>query len=88
MNSDRAEVAGGVSDPHSNVGPGVRGLAQSAQDPIFTVEYDQAHPPESHRESFQVDGKMKSDTKQEPMDPKDLEEKFEAVARAFRVPSQ
>ncbi len=84
-NSDRAEVAGGVSDPHSNVGPGVRGLAQTAQDPIFTVEYDQAQAPKAIGKAFQVELKMKSDTKQEPVDSKDLEEKFEAVARASRL---
>lgn len=86
-NSDRAEVAGGVADPHSNVGPGVRGLAQTAQDPVFTVEYDQSHAPKAIG-AFQVELKMKSDTKQEPIDTKDLEEKFEAVARASRVRPQ
>lgn len=34
--SDRANVTSGVSDPHANVGPGTRGLAQSAVDPIFS----------------------------------------------------
>lgn len=83
--SDRAEAASGVPDPHSNVGPGVRGLAVTALDPIFTLEYDEAQAPRSIGKAFRVDLKMKSDALQEPLEPKDLEEKFETVARASRL---
>ncbi|MEO8191745.1 MAG: GWxTD domain-containing protein [Acidobacteriota bacterium] len=86
-NSDRAKTAGGVPDPHSNVGPGVRGLAMTAQNPIFTLEYDEPSAPKAIGKSFRVDLKMKSDAVQEAAEPKDLEDKFEAVARASRVKS-
>ena len=86
--SDRAEAAGGVPDPHSNVGPGVRGLAVTAQDPIFTLEYDEAQAPKPIGKAFRVDLKMKSDAVQEALEPRDLDEKFEAMARASRVRPQ
>ncbi len=86
--SDRASVTSGVSDPHANVGPGTRGLAQSAVNPIFSFIYDEAHAPKAIGKAFRIDLKMKSGARQEPVDPKDLDEKFEAVARASRVRPQ
>jgi len=81
--ADRAAVTSGVADPHSNVGPGARGLSRSEQDPVFTIAYDAAHAPKAIGKAFQVDVKMRA--KEVAADPDDLDAKFEAVAKASRV---
>ena len=81
--TDRASVASGVADPHSNVGPGARGLSHSEQDAIFTIGYDDAHSPKAIGKAFQVDIRMRM--KEVATAPDDLDAKFEAVAKASRV---
>lgn len=83
VDTDRASVTSGVADPHSNVGPGARGLSRSEQDAIFTIGYDDAHSPKAIGKAFQVDIRMRA--KEVATDPDDLDAKFEAVAKASRV---
>jgi GWxTD domain-containing protein len=80
--ADRANVADGVADPHSNVGPGAAGLAHSQQDPVFIIVYDAAHAPKCIGKAFRVELKMKTAARQEAVKAEELEEKFETVARA------
>lgn len=82
---DRGEVTSGVADPHSNIGPGVAGLSRSVQDPIFSILYDEKAAPRAIGRAFRVDLKMKAGGKQEAVKPEELEEKFEAVAKASIV---
>lgn len=79
---DLGYASAGVADPHSNVGPGASGLMVSAKEPIFSILYDQRASPKPIGTAFRVDLKMKSPAKQEAVDPKDLETKFEVVAKA------
>ncbi len=83
---DRGEVASGVPDPHSNVGPGVAGLSRSEQEAIFSILYDERHAPRSIGKAIRVDLKMKSDARQEAVRPEELEEWFETVAKASVKP--
>jgi len=82
---DRGEVTSGVADPHSNVGPGVAGLSGSTHDPIFSILYDEKAAPKAIGKAFRVDLKMKGGGRQEAVKTEDLEEKFEAVAKASIV---
>ena len=79
---DRAEVTSGVPDAHGNVGPGTAGLVVSQKDPVFILVYDEQHAPRSIGKAFRVELNMKSAARQEAAKPEELEEKFEAVARA------
>lgn len=79
---DRAEVTSGVPDAHGNVGPGTAGLVLSRKDPVFVFLYDEQHAPKSIGKAFRVELKMKSASGQEAIKAEELEEKFEAVARA------
>jgi GWxTD domain-containing protein len=84
---DRGEVTSGIPDPHSNVGPGVAGLSRSEQDAVFSILYDEKHAPRCIGKAIRVDLKMKSDARQEAVRPEELEEWFEAVAKASIKPS-
>lgn len=53
-----------------------------AQTPVFTFIYDAEHAPKAIGKAFRAELKLYSEADQEPADPRDLEEKFEAVARA------
>lgn len=79
---DRGEVTSGVPDPHSNVGPGVAGVSRSEQDAVFSILYDEKHAPRCIGKAIRIDLKMKSDARQEAVHPEELEEWFEAVAKA------
>ena len=82
---DRGEVTSGVSDPHSNVGPGVAGLSGSSKDPVFSIAYDDKAAPKAIGKAFRVDLKMKGGGRQEAVKAEELEEEFEAVAKASIV---
>jgi len=76
-----------VSNPLSNVGPGAAGLIHSEQAERFYFDYDKQHAPPAIGKAFRVGISIKSGSDQEALDPKDLEEKFEAVAKASIVTS-
>ena len=56
--------------------------APHAQSPTFTISYDEQAAPPAIGKPFNVELKMISNSEQESWDPKGLDEKFEAVARA------
>jgi GWxTD domain-containing protein len=80
--TDRAEVTSRVPDAHGNVGPGTAGLVVSQKDPVFVIVYDEKHAPKSIGKAFRVELKMKGAAKQEAVKAEELEENFEAVAKA------
>ena len=59
-----------------------------AQTPLFTFVYDAEHAPKAIGKPFRAELKMYTDADQEPADPRDLDEKFEAVARASTVSTE
>ena len=56
-----------------------------AQTPVFTFVYDDEHAPKAIGKAFRAELKMYSDADQEPADPRDLEGKFDVVARGSIV---
>ncbi len=56
-----------------------------AQTPVFTFIYDDEHAPKAIGKAFRAELKMYSETDQEPADPRDLEGKFDVVARGSIV---
>ena len=74
-----------VSNPLSNVGAGGAGLMHSEKTERFIFEYDQQRSPAVIGRPFRVDIAIKSAADQEALDPKDLEEKFDTVAKASIV---
>jgi GWxTD domain-containing protein len=83
-----ARYSGGdasISNPLSNVGAGASGLMHSEKTERFIFEYDQQRSPAAIGKPFRVDIAIKSAADQEAADPKDLEEKFDAVAKASIV---
>lgn len=83
-----ARYSGGdasISNPLSNVGAGGSGLMHSEKTERFIFEYDQQRSPAAIGKPFRVDIAIKSASDQEALDPKDLEEKFDTVAKASIV---
>ncbi len=71
----------------SSFGPGPLGSsAHHAEAPVMAFVYDKASAPKAIGKAFRVEIRMVSNSDQEPVDPKDLEEKLEAVAKASIVP--
>ena len=56
-----------------------------AQTPVFTFIYDDEHAPKAIGKAFRAELKMYSEADQEPADPRDLEGKFDVVARGSIV---
>lgn len=81
---DPAYASGGERDPRSNVGPGAAGLraAAAVEDPILTIFYDDRAAPKAIGKPFSVALKMKSEANQVAVDPSDLDQKFEIMAKA------
>lgn len=83
-----SRYAGGdasISNPLSNVGAGASGLMHSEKTERFIFDYDQQRSPAAIGKPFRVDIAIKSTSDQEAFDPKDLDEKFETVAKASIV---
>ncbi len=75
-----------VADPLTNVGPGASGLAvSSAREPRLWIIYDEKAAPKPIGKAFRIELKMKSGAQQEAVDPQDLDEKFEQMAKASIV---
>jgi GWxTD domain-containing protein len=58
-----------------------------AQSPTVTFVYDEASVPKAIGKPFRVEVRVISNSYQEPIDPKDLAEKFEAVAKDSAKPA-
>jgi GWxTD domain-containing protein len=87
--SDRGDLAyvnAHETDPHAKVGPGGAGLIHEMTDSIFTIVYEKAETPPAIGVPFRVDLKFKSAAKQEALDQKGLQEKFDIMAATSILP--